>query len=127
MPPPDAQRAVAARFARAVLHGDAAGARPLLLEANEPAMTFLLRRATVHWRNQRVTIRARPRHSGARWLFSYTSMRSFEDGRFEREDGGLVIVLAPSPSGARVRYFTFVDVRARYSTHHDGQLLPSKR
>jgi hypothetical protein len=119
-------RAVATRFARAVFLGDRAGARSLLLHEHETAIDFLVSRATKRWRHQRVAI-ADGASSGERWTFRYAGTRSFSDGRFEREQGTLLVVLAASPAGARVRYFAFVNVNARYSTHHDGQLLPSKR
>ena len=126
-PRSDAQRTIAGRFADAVLHGDTPRARALLLHADDPAIDFLVRRATSRWKHQRVAIAHEPRSSGSRWTFGYAGTRSFADGRFAREDGSLLIVLASSQAGPRVRYFAFVNVRSRFSTHHDGQLLPSKR
>ncbi len=43
------------------------------------------------------------------------------------ERGDLVVFVAPSAAGAGVRFFGFENVRIRFSTHHDAQLLPSNR
>jgi hypothetical protein len=126
-PPLPAQREVAARFATALLTGDEAAARSLLLRPDEPAILFLVKRATDAWKPRRVSIQPPRRETGERWSFRYAGSRSFRDGRFVRENGRLIVVLVPSASGARVRYFSFANVRTRFSTHHDGQLLPSKR
>ena len=121
------QRDVADRFADAVFRGDAAGARALLVSPDEGALVFLVRRAAAPWRRQHVSIRLPARHTGERWTFSYAGRRTHEDGRFETEKGDLVVDVAPSASGAGVRFFGFRNIRIRFSTHHDSQLLPSNR
>jgi hypothetical protein len=127
-PPSQAeQRTVAGRFAAAVLHGDVAGARALLVGADEAALGFLVQRAAAPWRAQHAAIQLPARRSGSRWTFSYAGTRTHEDGRFETERGDLVVFIAPSAGDAGVRYFGFERVRTRYSTHHDALLLPSNR
>jgi hypothetical protein len=121
------QRDVAGRFAAAVLRGDAADARRWLVGSEEAALVFLVQRAAAPWRTQHASIKLPARRSGERWTFSYAGRRTFADGRFETEKGELVVFVAPSPSGAGVRFFGFKNVSTRFSTHHDAQLLPSKR
>jgi hypothetical protein len=127
MPPTGVQRDVAGRFAAAVLRGDAAGARALLVRTDEPALVFLVRRAAAPWRTHRASIQLPARRTGMRWTFTYAGKRTHRDGRFETEAGDLIVVVAPLASRAGVRFFAFKNVRTRFSTHHDAQLLPSKR
>jgi hypothetical protein len=121
------QRNVAGRFAAAVLRGDAAGARALLVRGDEAALVFLVQRAAAPWRIQHASIRLPARRTGSRWTFSYAGRRTHRDGSFETERGELVVFVAPSSAGAGVRFFVLTRVRTRYSTHHDAQLLPSNR
>jgi hypothetical protein len=121
------QRDVAERFAAAVFRGDAAGARALLVAPDEAALVFLVQRAAAPWRKQHASMRPTARRTGERWTFSYAGKRTHRDGRFETERGDLVVDVAPSADGAGVRFFGFRNVRIRFSTHHDAQLLPSNR
>jgi hypothetical protein len=125
--PDTVQRRVVERFANAVLDGDAAGARALLAHPDEEALLFLVERAARPWRGQHASIRLPARRNGDRWAISYTGTRTRKDGRFERERGDLLVLVAPSGRGARVAFFVFKNVRTRFSTHHDAQLLPSNR
>ena len=127
-PPSQAvQRDVAARFAAAVLRGDAAGAGALLTGKDEAALVFLVQRAAAPWRTQHASIRLPARGTANRWTFSYAGTRTQRDGRFETERGDLVVFVAPSHAGPGVRFFGFKHVRTLFSTHHDAQLLPSNR
>ncbi len=130
------QRDVAGRFATALLVGDAARARALLVPADEGALVFLVQQAVARWRTQQGSIQLRARRVGPclngdvackRWTLSYGRRRTHGDGRFEVQRGDLVLFIAPSAAGARVEFFVFRNVRTRFSTHHDSQLLPSKR
>jgi hypothetical protein len=121
------QRNVAGRFAAAVLRGDEAGARALLVGTDQEALVFLVERAATPWRTQHASIRLPARRTGNRWTFRYAGTRTQRDGRFEAERGDLVVFVAPSAAGAGVRFFGFEHVRTVFSTHHDAQLLPSKR
>jgi hypothetical protein len=116
-------REAAARFAAAVFRGDATGARALLARPDE--LGPRLRRTAARWSTGRA-VRVSARRTGDRWTFGYAGRRTHGDGRFETERGDLVVVVAPS-AGGRVRFFAFVHVRTRFSTHEDAQLLPSKR
>jgi hypothetical protein len=127
MPSELAQRTLAERFGAALFRGDAVGTRALLLRQDEPALVFLVRRATARWRQQHASIRLPARRGRDRWELRYAGRRTYRDGRFETETGDLVVLVAPSAAGARVRFFAFVHVSTRFSTHHDAQLLPSKR
>jgi hypothetical protein len=122
-----AQRDVTERFASAVFSGDIEGARSLLVDADEPALVFLVRRAAAAWRRQHAVIHNPARRFGKRWTIRYSGTRTFADGRFERESGHLVVNVVPSATGARIRFFALAQVDRRFSSHHDGLLLPSKR
>jgi hypothetical protein len=126
-PSEPAQQQLAERFGAALFRGDTAGARALLLHRDEPAVVFLVRSATARWRGHHASIERPARRRGDRWHVGYKGRRTYRDGRFETETGDLVVLVAPSAAGARVRFFAFADVRRRFSTHHDAQLLPSKR
>jgi hypothetical protein len=106
---------------------DVAGARALLVGGDDGALVFLVQRAATPWRAQHASIRLPARRTGSRWTFSYAGTRTQRDGRFEAERGDLVVFVAPSAAGAGVRFFGFEHVRTVFSTHHDAQLLPSKR
>ena len=121
------QRNVAGRFASAVLRGDAAAASALLVRADDEALVSLVRRAAAPWRTQHASIRLPARRAGSRWTFSYVGRRTQRDRTFATQRGDLAVVVAPSAAGAGVRFFAFIHVRTRFSTHHDAQLLPSKR
>jgi hypothetical protein len=122
-----ARRTVAERFAVALLRGDASAARALLAHPDEPALVFLVRLRAAPWRTQHASVKAPARRVPDGWTFGYAGRRTYRDGRFETETGDLVVLVAPSKVGARVRFFAFANVRTRFSTHHDAQLLPSKR
>lgn len=122
------QRGVASRFAAAVLRGDAATASALLTRReDDAAIAFLVQRAAAPWKSQHASLRPEPRRAGNQWLFAYSGTHTHRDGRFERESGQLVVFVVPTATGAGVRFFTFKDVRRRFSTHHDAVLLPSNR
>jgi hypothetical protein len=121
------QRHVAERFAAAVVHGDADGASALLAHPDEEALLFLVERAATPWRGQQASVRLPARRNGNWWAVSYTGTRARKDGRFERERGDLVVLVALSRRGANVAFFAFRNVHIRFSTHHDAQLLPSNR
>src|SRR5207247_10600942 len=97
-------------------------------EGGDPAaLVCLVQRTAAPWTNQRASIRLPGRRTGVRWTFSYAGRRTHRDGRFETERGDLVVFVAPSATGAGVRFFGFENVQTRFSTHHDAQLLPSNR
>lgn len=122
-----AQRVLAERFAAALFRGDVMEARALLVRGDEPALDFLVRRATLRWQRDHASVDLPARRDSDRWVVGYSGRHTFRDGRFVTETGDLVVLVAPSDAGARVRYFTLLHVSTRFSTHHDSQLLPSKR
>jgi hypothetical protein len=122
-----AQRNVAGLFAAAVLRGDAAGASALLVRPDEAELVSLVQRAAAPWRAQHASIELPARRTDNRWTFSYVGTRTQSDGRFETHQGDLVVFVEPSGAGAGVRFFLFTHARTSFSTHHDAQLLPSKR
>ena len=99
----------------------------MLVNADEPALVFLIRRAAAPWRRQHAAIYNPARRIGKRWTVRYSGTRTFANGRFERESGHLVVNVVASTAGARVGFFALARVDRRFSTHHDGLLLPSKR
>jgi hypothetical protein len=121
------QREVAGRFAVALFSGDVRAARALLVRRDEGALVFLVERAAAPWRGQDASVRLPARRAGDRWAVSYEGTRTHADGRFESESGDLIVLVVPSARGAGVRFFGFTHVRTRFSTHHDSELLPSKR
>ena len=121
------QRAVAGRFADAVLRGDAAGARALLVQTHDGALATMVDRTAAPWRVQHASIRPPARHTGTQWTFRYRGRRALRDGRFETQSGDLIVVVAGSGSGAGVQFFSATHVMRLFSTHHDSQLSPSKR
>ena len=127
MPPVTAERSVATRFATAVLSGDANGARALLEHRDEPAVAYLLRRTTGAWHVRHLLERGRLQRIDGHWSVGFARRRTYADGRFETQSGDLVMFLARSRDGPRVRFFLVEHLRTRASTHHDAQLLPSKR
>jgi len=121
------QRDVAARFSAALLRGDVAGARALLAPRKDEALELLVQDAVTPWRGRRVSIQLPPRRAGQYWAVGFARRRMQRDGTFETQRGDLVVTVAPSAAGPRVTFFAFENLRTRYSTHRDSQLLPSKR
>ena len=121
------QRKVAGRFAVALLRGDAAGARALLVPGGDGALIFLVQQAVAPWKAQPASILLPARRAGIYWAVSFARRRAGKDGTFERQTGDLVVSIAQSAAGASVAFFAFENVRSRFSTHRDSRLLPSKR
>jgi hypothetical protein len=126
-PSPALQRAVAGRFATALLHGDAAGARALLVRRGDGALEFLVQQAVAPWKGRRASIQLPARRVGKYWAVSFERGRAYKDGTFVRQRGDLVVSVAPSAAGAAVSFFALENLRTRFSTHRDSQLPPSKR
>jgi len=122
-----AERDVAGRFATALLRGDAAAARALLMPGGDGALVFLVRQAVAPWRGQRASIRLPARQAGTFWTVRFARRRTQQSGAFEQQSGDLVVTVTPSVAGARIAYFAFENLHTLFSTHRDSQLLPSKR
>ena len=127
MPSAAVQSSVAGRFAAALLRGDDAGARALLVPGGDGALEFLVEQAVAPWRAQHASVQLPPRRVGSYWTVSFARRRTQRDGTFERQRGDLLVSIAPSAAGASVAFFAFENLHTRFSTHHDALLLPSKR
>ena len=67
-----------------------------------------------------------PRRSGtAQWAFAYRRRVNGKKGAFSRERGILVVDTGSDSPG--VSFAAILGRQIAYSTHHDAQLLPSKR
>jgi hypothetical protein len=121
--PPAAQRAVAGEFAHALVTGHAAKAETLLAHGVDPVVPELVRRLA------RVGGELRSRgteEEGNQWVFAYFRQVTKPDGSFTRETGQVVVDLTGGHTPA-VKFFGLRNREIAYSTHHDAQLMPSKR
>ena len=127
-PAPQAeQRRIAAEFAAALLHGDSPGASGFLVPDGDGSRGLLVELNTAPWQmTQRVSIQPSGR-AGDSWRFHFVRRRTLKDGGFKTQRGSLVVFVRSTAAGAGIEYFVFSNVRTRFSTHHDSQLLPSNR
>ena len=124
---PATQRAVAARFAHALIEGDVARAQALLARGVDPVVPELVRRLAAPARLHPGRIRSRGSEDERnRWAFAYFRQVTKRDGSFTRETGQVVVDLTDGGSPA-VKFFGLRGREITYSTHHDAVLLPSKR
>jgi hypothetical protein len=120
---PEAQRAVAVQFARALVEGRAASAQSLLAHGVDPVVPELVRRLA----RAGGELRSRgTQEEGNQWVFAYFRQVTKPDGSFTRETGQVVVDLTGGQEPA-VKFFGLRNREIAYSTHHDAQLLPSKR
>jgi hypothetical protein len=120
---PEAQRAVAWQFARALVEGRAASAQSLLADGVDPVVPELVRRLA----RPGGVLRSRGKEDERnQWLFAYFRQVTKPDGSFTRETGQVVVDLTGGHSPA-VKFFGLRNREIAYSTHHDAQLMPSKR
>lgn len=125
--PGAAQRAIAVRFASALLRGDGPSARKLLARDDDGSRLFLVEQAVTPWRSTQYVRIEPPSRAGDAWTFGYVRRRTEPDGRFQTQSGNLVVIVGPPTAAAGIEFFAFKYVLTRFSTHHDAQLLPSKR
>ena len=124
---PADQRAVAARFAHALIEGHVARAQALLAHGVDPVVPELVRRLAAPARLHPGRIRSRGSEDERnRWTFAYFRQVTKRDGSFTRETGQVVVDLTGGGSPT-VRFFGLRSREITYSTHHDAVLLPSKR
>jgi hypothetical protein len=124
---PTAQRSVATEFADALLAGRAQQAQSLVARDADPVVGQQVARLTAPFTAQRGFLRAPVRRSGdAQWAFPYRRRVDPGHGVFTRETGWLVVDMSSS-SPPRVEFAAILARDVVYSTHHDAQLLPSKR
>ena len=120
---PEAQRAVAGQFARALVEGRAASAQSLLAHGVDPVVPKLVRRLA----RAGGELRSRgTKEERNQWVFAYFRQVTKPDGSFTRETGQVVVDLTGGHTPA-VKFFGLRNREIAYSTHHDAQLMPSKR
>ena len=122
-----ARRDVAQRFAKAIFRGEAHAAITLLVYPDDQALRWMTTNAAAPWKTQHAAIRLSVKRSGRSWVFGYTGTHRYGDGRFEEVRGDIVVVVAASPKGPGVEFFTLRNTNVRFKTHHDSVLLPSNR
>jgi hypothetical protein len=124
---PAEQHAVASRFAHDLVAGRVASAQALLVRGADPVVPELVRRLAAPARRHPGVIRSRGADEGnGRWTFAYFRQVTEPDGSFTRETGQVVVDLSGGRKPA-VRFFGLRNREISYSTHHDSQLMPSKR
>jgi hypothetical protein len=124
---PTAQRAVATEFAHAVVAGHAKTAEHLVAGDADPVVRQQVARLTAPFKSHPGLLRSNGRRSGdAQWAFPYRRRVNRRQGAFSRETGWLVVDMSGS-SPPRVKFAAVIAREIVYSTHHDAQLLPSKR
>lgn len=124
---PAAQRAVATDFARAVVAGRAEQALNLIAHGADPVVAQQVARLTAPFTAHRGFLRSRGKRSGAaQWAFPYRRRVNGRHGAFSRETGWLVVDMSDG-TPPRVKFAAILARDVIDSTHHDAQLLPSKR
>jgi len=120
------QRATARAFAEEVVAGHAPAARSLVAKHADKAVREQATRLAADFARHPAHLVGQPRRSGeAQWAFTYRRRVNGKNGAFSRERGFLVVDTGGAAGGV-----TFAAIIGRvidYSTHHDAQLLPSKR
>ena len=120
------QRATAQSFAAAVVAGQADAARSYVAKDADPAVREQASRLSAAFARTRGHLVGRPRRSGmAQWAFTYRRRVNGKKGAFSRERGILVVDTGSDTPG--VTFAAILGRQIAYSTHHDSELLPSKR
>ena len=117
------QRATARAFAEDVIAGNAPAAKSFVAKHADPAVREQARRLSADFAKHPGHLVGTPRRSGAaQWAFAYRRRINGKKGAFSRERGFLVV-----DTGDGVTFAAIIGRVIDYSTHHDSQLLPSKR
>jgi hypothetical protein len=121
------QRATARAFAEEVFAGHARAARSFVAKHSDPAVREQARLLSGEFAHHPAHLVGQARRSGtAQWAFAYRRRVNGRNGAFSRERGFLVVDTGRSaPAG--VTFAAILGRQIEYSTHHDAQLLPSKR
>ena len=122
-----ARRDVAQRFAEAIFRGKADAAITLLVHPDDPALSWMATNAAAPWKAHHAAVRLPGARSGRSWVFGYVGTHPQRDGGFEEVRGDIVVVVAASPKGSGVEFFTLRNKDVQFRTHHDSVLLPSDR
>ena len=120
------QRATARSFAEAVVAGRADAARSYVAKNADQAVREQASRLSAAFARAHGHLIGNPRRSGtAQWAFAYRKRVNGKKGAFSRERGILVVDTASDSPG--VSFAAILGRQISYSTHHDSELLPSKR
>jgi hypothetical protein len=120
------QRATARAFAEEVVAGHGDAARSYVAKGAAPAVREQAARLSAAFAHTPGHLVGEPRRSGtAQWAFAYTKRVNGKKGAFSRERGILVVDTGSDAPG--VTFAAILGRQIAYSTHHDSELLPSKR
>jgi hypothetical protein len=120
------QRATARSFAEAVVAGHADAARSYVAKDADSAVREQASRLSAAFVQTPGHLIGQSRRSGtAQWAFTYRKRVSGKKGAFSRERGILVVDTGSDSPG--VSFAAILGRQIAYSTHHDSELLPSKR
>ncbi|HET7128149.1 MAG TPA: hypothetical protein VFJ93_03640 [Gaiellaceae bacterium] len=120
------QRTTARAFAAEVVAGHARVARSFVAKHADPAVRQQAKLLSADFANHPARLVGRPRRTGeAQWAFAYRRRIKGENGAFSREHGFLVVDTGGASGG--VTFAAIIGRVIEYSTHHDSELLPSKR
>ena len=122
-----ARRDVAQRFAEAIFRGKADAAITLLVHPDDPALSWMATTAAAPWKRHHAAVHLSVARSSRSWVFGYAGTHPHRNGGFEEVRGDIVVVVADSPKGSGVEFFTLRNKNVQFKTHHDSQLLPSNR
>jgi hypothetical protein len=105
--------------------GHAEAARSYVAKDADPTVREQASRLSAAFAHTAGHLIGRARRSGtAQWAFPYRRRVNGNKGAFSRERGILVV---DTSGGAGVTFTAILGRQIAYSTHHDSQLLPSKR
>jgi hypothetical protein len=125
-PPLSEQKASASAFAEDVVAGRARDAEARVAKHADRAVHEQVIRLSADFARHRARLVGRPRRTGAaQWAFAYRRRVNGPNGRFSREHGFLVVDTGGDEPG--VTFAAIIGRVIEYSTHHDSELLPSKR
>jgi len=119
------QRTTAQAFAGAVLAGDTHTARSLVAKHADRAVDEQAKRLSAGFAHHPAHLNGRARRTGtAQWAFPYRRRVNGKNGAFSVERGFLVVDTGDEPG---VTFAAIIGRVVEHSTHHDSELLPSKR
>jgi hypothetical protein len=121
------RRAVAQRFAQAIVSGNAPAAVALLVHRDDDALSSFVARAAAPWRAQHAALRLPAVRDGSRWIFGYAGTHTHPNGTFQQVRGDIAVTVAAARGAAAVELFLIRKTHVRFGTHHDSVLLPSNR
>jgi hypothetical protein len=117
------QRATARAFAGEVVAGHARAAASYVAKHSDRAVRQQAALLSADFAKHRAHLVGEPRRTGvSQWAFAYRRRINGKNGAFSRERGFLVV-----DTGDGVTFAAIIGRVIDYSTHHDSELLPSKR